>query len=82
MGVRMSLKVHFLNSHLDFFPENCGDCSDEHGERFHQDIKEIEKRFKGKNIQHMLGEYCWSICRDTGPEEHKRKIYKPTFLKQ
>jgi len=27
----MSLKIHFLHLHLDFFPENCGAESDEHG---------------------------------------------------
>ena len=31
----MSLKIHFLHSHLDFSPENCGSVGDEHGERFH-----------------------------------------------
>jgi hypothetical protein len=31
----MSLKVHFLGSHLDFFPENFVAVSDEHGGRFH-----------------------------------------------
>lgn len=81
MKVRMSLKVHFLDAHLDFFPENCGDCSDEQGERFHQDIMEMEKRFKGKDIQNMLVEYCWSICRNKSPEEHKRKTNRPIFLK-
>ena len=30
-GVNMSIKVHFLNSHLDRFSENCGDVSDEQG---------------------------------------------------
>jgi len=34
----MSLKIHFLKSHLDFFPENLGEVRDEHGERFRQDI--------------------------------------------
>jgi hypothetical protein len=34
-GCNMSLKVHFLHSHLDFFPENLGVMSDEHRERFH-----------------------------------------------
>ena len=34
MGCNMSLKVHVLHSHLDFFAENLGDVSDEHGERF------------------------------------------------
>jgi hypothetical protein len=42
MGCSMSLKVHFLDSHLDFFPENLGAVSDEHGERFHQDIYNME----------------------------------------
>ena len=35
MGCNMSLKIHFLESHWDFFPENLGEISDEHGERFH-----------------------------------------------
>lgn len=43
LGCNMSIKVHFLNSHLDYFPENLGSVSDEQGERFHQDLKEIEK---------------------------------------
>ncbi len=36
MGYRMSLKIHFLHSHLDFFPKNLGAVSNERGERFHQ----------------------------------------------
>ena len=44
MKVNMSLKIHILYSHLNFFPENLGTVSDEHGERFHQDIAEIRKR--------------------------------------
>jgi len=28
----MSLMIHMLHSHLDFFPDNCGMVSDEHGE--------------------------------------------------
>jgi len=33
----MSLKIHFLHSHLDFFPENMGAVRDEHREQVHQD---------------------------------------------
>jgi hypothetical protein len=44
LGCNMLLKIHFLHSHLDFFPENCGAASDEHGERFHQDISSMKKR--------------------------------------
>ena len=39
LGCNMSIKLHFLHSHLDRFPENLRDASDEQGERFHQDIK-------------------------------------------
>ena len=45
LGYNMSLKIHFLHSHLSFFPENMGSVSDEHGERFHQEIAEYEKRY-------------------------------------
>ena len=37
----MSIKVHYLKSHLDFFPENLGSVSDEQEKHFHQDIKVI-----------------------------------------
>ncbi|UYV80607.1 hypothetical protein LAZ67_19000941 [Cordylochernes scorpioides] len=46
LGCNMSLKIHFLHSHLDFFPDNLGAVSDEHGERFHQDISSMEKRYQ------------------------------------
>ena len=48
MGNNMSLKINFLESHLDFFPENLGEVIDEHGERFNQDIMAMEKRYQGK----------------------------------
>ncbi|XP_076659865.1 uncharacterized protein LOC143363151 [Halictus rubicundus] len=54
LGCNMSLKMHFLHSHLDFFPANLGDVSDEHGERFHQDISTMEKRYKGKDLCAIL----------------------------
>ena len=48
LGCNMSVKIHFLSSHLEFFPENCGSVSDERGECFHQDIAAMEGRHKGK----------------------------------
>uniref|UniRef100_A0A1B6BZC3 Uncharacterized protein n=1 Tax=Clastoptera arizonana TaxID=38151 RepID=A0A1B6BZC3_9HEMI len=48
LGCLMSLKIQFFNSHLDYFPENLGDFSEEQGERFHQDIKLMEKRYQGR----------------------------------
>ena len=44
----MSLKIQFLHFHLDLFPLNCGEESDEHEERFHHDIAAMEKRYQGK----------------------------------
>ena len=44
----MSIKVHFLDNHLERFPENLGDFSEEQGERFHQDIKVMEERYQGR----------------------------------
>lgn len=46
LSCNMSLKVHFLHSHLKSFPENLGDMSEEQGKRFYQDIKEIERRYQ------------------------------------
>ena len=64
MGCNMSLKIHFLESHLDFLPENLGEVSDEHGERFHQDILAKEKRYQGKWTSSMLADYCQTLKRD------------------
>ena len=73
MGVNMSLKIHFMHSHLDFFPDNLGAVSDEHGERFHQEISVMKKRYQGKLSTAMLADYCWSIVRDKPEEQYKRK---------
>ncbi|GBO11908.1 hypothetical protein AVEN_227220-1 [Araneus ventricosus] len=48
LGCSKSSEVHFLDSHLDYFPENLGAVSEEQGERFHRDIKEMERRYQGK----------------------------------
>ena len=45
MGCRMSLKIHFLYSYFNFFPPKLGVVSDEHGERFHQDITKMESNY-------------------------------------
>lgn len=73
LGCNMSLKMHFLHSHLDFFPKNLGAVSDEHGERFHRDVMEIEKRYQGKVTTNMLADYCWTIIRDDQDYPYKRQ---------
>jgi len=73
LGCNMSLNIHFLQSHLDFFPENCGAVSDEHRERFHQDISSMEKRYKGKWNCAMLTDCCWTLAMDAPAMEYKRQ---------
>ena len=43
LGCNMSIKVHFLFSHLDRFPDNLGNVSAKQGERFLQDMKVMEE---------------------------------------
>ena len=57
----MSIELHYLFSHLDYFPENLGDVSEEQGEQFHQDIKIMEERYQGRWDAHMMSDYCWAL---------------------
>ena len=72
-------KLHILHSHLDFFPPNLGDVSDEHGERFHQDISTMETRYQGKWSPSMLADYYWTLQRDKPEDEYRRKSKKTRF---
>lgn len=77
LGSRMSLKIHFLHQHLNFFPDNLGAVSDEHGERFHQEISLMEKRYQGRHNPNMMGDFCWFLHRETDTEHHQRKAKCP-----
>ena len=44
LGYKMSIKLHFLHSHLDEFPSNPKAVSDEQGKRFYQDLMTMEHR--------------------------------------
>lgn len=59
MGCNMSLKVHFLDSHLDFFSENLGGVSDKHGERFYRDISDMKQSYQCKWSPAMFIDSCW-----------------------
>ena len=59
LGCKMSLKLHFLASHLDYFPPNLGAVSEEEGERFHQDLKDVERCYQGRWDVNMMADYCW-----------------------
>jgi hypothetical protein len=72
LGCNMSLKLHFLASHIEYFPLILGAVSEEHGERFHQVLKDVERRYQGLWDVHMMADYCWSIARDDPSKEHSR----------
>ena len=80
LGCNMSIKLHFLNSHLQSFPANLGDVSDEQGERFHQDIKVMEDRYQGRWDIHMMADYCWNIQRDCTGTLYSKRSTKRKFL--
>ena len=64
LGARMSIKLHYLFSHLDYFLENLGDACKEQGKRFHQDIRTMEERHQGHWDSHMMADYCWTLIHD------------------
>ena len=71
----MNLKLHFMDSHVEYFPENLGDYSEEQGQRFHQDIKVMERRYKERWDENMMVDYCWMLKRDVPQKESmKRKM--------
>lgn len=76
----MSLKIHFLDSHLDFFPENLGALSDEHGERFHQQLKSMEHRYQGFWDERMMGDYIWFLIRESDINSNKRQSKTKNFF--
>ena len=80
LGCRMSLKVHFLHAHLDYFPQNLGNMSEEHGERFHQDIKSMETRYQGQWDVSMMADYCWCLKRDCVSNEVAIKAKRRKFM--
>ena len=73
MRCNMSIKIHFLHFHLGFFPENLVKLSDEQGDRFHQEMSAIEKRFEGKSQVRMLPNYWCSLKRKTDDLAYTRR---------
>ena len=56
-----------------FFPLNCGEVSDEHGEGFHQDTSVMEHSYKGNWSAAMLGDYCWMMKRGAPETKYHRQ---------
>ena len=75
----MSIKLHYLHSHLDKFSDNRRDVSEEQGERFHQDIKVMKDWYQGRWDSHMMSDYCWSLMRANPDALHKKASSKRNF---
>jgi len=73
MGCNMSFKVHFLDSHLDFFQEKPRAVIDEFRERFHQDISTMEKSCQTKWSPSFVAGYCWTLTSDIPQAKLSRK---------
>ena len=76
LGCNMSVKMHYLFSHMDQFPENLGSMSVEQEERFHRDLKEMETRYQGCWDAFMMADYSWNLKRDLPAAEHSRSLKK------
>ena len=61
----MSVKFHFLHSHLEYFPDNLGYYSEEQGERFHQDLNVMERRYQAVWGVNLMADYCSMLKRET-----------------
>ena len=72
LGYYMSIKIHYLYSHMDRFPENLGTLSDEQVERFHQDLREMKTRYKGRLNMVMMADNCWNLKRNVQAGKHSQ----------
>lgn len=75
IGVHMSLKIHYLHHHLDYFSKQLATESDEQGERYHQVAMPFEMRYRGKKSPSaILAEICWwskLVCQDKDDPDDK-----------
>ena len=78
-GCLMSVKLHYVDAHLDKFPQNCGHQGEQQGERGHQDAKPIERRHQGKKDVRFLADYNWLLKLETNiceARKQNRNLFK------
>ena len=79
IGVRMSVKMHYLRSHVNLFQSDLKNISDQHGERFHQTIAIFEKRFShSTSIANMLADFRGWMCLNCINQQSCTQFY--TFI--
>lgn len=78
LGCNMSIKLHFLNSHVDYFWENLGSINKNKvsvfiktSKKWKGDIKVNGINLNGINLTCTMADYCWYLKRET---EKKKMI--------
>jgi hypothetical protein len=79
IGLQHEPESSFLASHLDCFSANLGAISEEEGERLHQDIREMERRYQGRWNVSIMTYYCWIWQQEVPEGLHIRKSMKRSF---
>ena len=72
-GMQLSLKINFLHSHLNFFPPNLGEVSDELG------LIRNGTAVKGKSVFNMLADYGWQLITDVSVLSYRCKSSRKKF---
>ena len=80
LGARMSIKLNYLFSYLDYFPENLG--NKKRGTKAEVPSRHLGdgRKIQGRWDSHMMADYCCTSIRDCTEQIHSRKSYKQTFL--
>jgi hypothetical protein len=82
LGCNVTLKLHFLHSHLDYFAENLGSFSEGQGEGLHTDVKETERRYQGRWNINTLADCRWNLTQEVPESACRRKEPRGTFTKR
>jgi hypothetical protein len=48
---------------------------EEQGEHFHEEIKEMERRYQGRGNVNMMGDHCWRLHREIPETSQTRKSF-------
>ena len=76
LGCNVSYKMHLLQAHLNRFPTNCGEKSDEHGELMHQTVKRFTGNYHGKLTVNAMGDFNYIHA------VHDTTLYRRKSLKE
>lgn len=77
LGANMSIQQDCLNyqlnihKYLNKFSVNLGNYSVKLGQRFHQDLKQMEESYQGLWDRHMMTDYFRFLKGDCLPENYK-----------